>query len=295
MRGTMKNSSGNNGYFLQSNMFAIPLLVLFFSCTSNPTLEERTYIPMDFSAGRPTVKVRINDKGPYPFIFDTGAQDGVIDSKLAEELQLSVIDTVEIGDGVFVEQTERVIIASLNLGEAQFSNVALDKFELRGRFHSDFLGIIGMSLFSDYLLTIDYPNRQISFKTGKLIQNRPNTVEFRVNEGQFQVPIEIDSHTISLHLDSGSSSGFTISKEWADRLRFVTEPIERGKARTIGRELRIWRATLEGVIKFADLEFINPEVDIMEGIKYGQIGQRVLKNLIITLDQNQSLLYIQKP
>lgn len=295
MRGTMKNSSGNNGYFLQSNIFAIPLLVLFFSCTSNQTLEEGTYIPMDFSAGRPTVKVRINDKGPYPFIFDTGAQDGVIDSKLAEELQLSVIDTVEIGDGVFVEQTERVIIASLNLGEAQFSNVALDKFKLRGRFHSDFLGIIGMSLFSDYLLTIDYPNRQISFRTGKLTQNRPNTVEFIVNEGQFQVPIEIDSHTISLHLDSGSSTGFTLSKEWADRLRFVTEPIERGKARTIGRELQIWRATLEGVIKFADLEFINPEVDIMEGIKYGHIGQRVLKNLIITLDQNQSLLYIQKP
>jgi len=291
----MKDSSGNNGYFLQSNMFAIPLLVLFFSCTSNQTLEESTYIPMDFSAGRPTVKVRINDKGPYPFIFDTGAQDGVIDSKLAEELQLSVIDTVEIGDGVFVEQTERVIIASLNLGEAQFSNVALDKFELRGRFHSDFLGIIGMSLFSDYLLTIDCPNLQISFRTGKLTQNKPNTVEFIVNEGQFQVPIEIGSHTIPLHLDSGSSSGFTFSKVWADRLRFVTQPIERGKARTVGRELRIWSATLEGVIKFAGFEFINPEVNIIEGTKYGQIGQRVLKNLIITLDQNQSLLYIQKP
>ena len=256
----MIGSSGKTSYCLQSNTFAILSLVLFFSCTSSQTLEEGTYIPMDFSAGRPTVKVRINDKGPYPFVFDTGALDGVIDSKLAEELQLSVIDTVEIGDGVFVEQTERVSIASLNLGEAQFSNVVLDKFELRGRFHSDFLGIIGMSLFSDYLLTIDCPNRQISFRTGKLTQNKPNTVEFIVDEGLFQVPIEIGSHTIPLHLDSGSSSGFTFSKEWADRLRFVTQPIERGKARTVGRELRIWSATLEGVIKFADFEFVNPEV-----------------------------------
>ena len=138
----MKYCNRHNGYRLQNNTFAALLFIVFFF--SSASSQEDEQIPMDFSAGRPTVNVRINDKGPYPFVFDTGAPEGVIDSKLAEELQLSVIDTVDIGDGVFVEQTERVVVKSLSLGEALFSNVVLDKFGLRGRFYSDFLGIIAV-------------------------------------------------------------------------------------------------------------------------------------------------------
>jgi predicted aspartyl protease len=291
---TIKGPSGWSVYLLQNNTITILLLILLFLCITGQTSEEVT-IPMDFSAGRATVQVQINNEGPYPFVFDTGAPEGVIDSRLAKKLRLSVIDTVEIGDGMSVKQTERVNVGSLKLGEAEFSNVVLDKLELSSRFHSYFLGVIGMSLFSDYLLTIDYPNRKISFGSGELIPQRPNTIEFIVDEGLFRVPIQIDSHTIPLHLDSGSSSGFTLPKQRADSLNLLTEPVEMGRARTVGHELRIWRATLEGVIRFADLEFINPEVSIIEGMKYGQIGQGVLKNLIITIDQKQHLLYIQKP
>ena len=43
-------------------------------------------LPMQDAGGRPVVDVRINGKGPYRFIFDTGASLTVIDAELKEIL-----------------------------------------------------------------------------------------------------------------------------------------------------------------------------------------------------------------
>src|SRR4051794_5882279 len=50
-------------------------------------------VPMLDIGGRPVVEVKINGKGPFPFILDTGATDTVIDSDLNEELSLG--DTIK--------------------------------------------------------------------------------------------------------------------------------------------------------------------------------------------------------
>ena len=45
-------------------------------------------VPMLNFGGRPVVEVMINNKGPYRFIFDTGASVSVIDTSVAAELSL---------------------------------------------------------------------------------------------------------------------------------------------------------------------------------------------------------------
>src|SRR3954471_15143767 len=61
-------------------------------------------VPMLDFGGRPGVAVRINGKGPFPFIVDTGASRTVVESSLAEELSLAsagagnTITQLEIGD-----------------------------------------------------------------------------------------------------------------------------------------------------------------------------------------------------
>lgn len=66
--------------------------------------EEGISLPMLDIGGRPVVEVRLNGKGLYRFILDTGATLSVIDSGLTEELKLAAggsgtvrIDRVEIG------------------------------------------------------------------------------------------------------------------------------------------------------------------------------------------------------
>src|SRR5437868_5597993 len=61
-------------------------------------------VPMLDFGGRPVVAVRINGKGPFLFVLDTGAGRTVVESSLAEELSLSsagagnTIKQLEIGD-----------------------------------------------------------------------------------------------------------------------------------------------------------------------------------------------------
>src|SRR5581483_6320168 len=60
--------------------------------------------PMLSAGGRPAANVRINGKGPFLFIIDTGATRTVIDPSLAGELSLdddgggTIIKQLEVGD-----------------------------------------------------------------------------------------------------------------------------------------------------------------------------------------------------
>src|SRR5713101_5884884 len=48
----------------------------------------KTVVPMELFGGRPVVSVRVNDKGPFKFILDTGAAGTVVGEELAHELGL---------------------------------------------------------------------------------------------------------------------------------------------------------------------------------------------------------------
>src|SRR5262249_8912210 len=52
-------------------------------------------VPMLDFGGRPVIEVKINGKGPYQFIFDTGASFNVFDSSLAAELSLKDAPTIK--------------------------------------------------------------------------------------------------------------------------------------------------------------------------------------------------------
>jgi predicted aspartyl protease len=62
-----------------------------FAADGDPKIEvpaEGASVQMLDIGGRPVVEVKINGKGPFPFILDTGAMFTVIDSSLSDELSL---------------------------------------------------------------------------------------------------------------------------------------------------------------------------------------------------------------
>src|SRR5215471_6745999 len=46
-------------------------------------------VPMQDTEGRPVVELKINGKGPYRFILDTGATTTVVSEELSHELSLA--------------------------------------------------------------------------------------------------------------------------------------------------------------------------------------------------------------
>jgi predicted aspartyl protease len=118
-------------------------------------------IPFSFEEGIIFLKGRLNGKGPYTFIFDTGATETVIVPPLAKELGLTLTRT---GD----QHTST--LKSLEIGRAQLIDLPIYVFDppqalsLKLDSGINYHGILGYSFISKFLTTIDYSKRTIRFE-----------------------------------------------------------------------------------------------------------------------------------
>lgn len=256
-------------------------------------------IPMDFSALRATVQVWLNGKGPYPFVFDTGAPSTVVDAELAKELQLAAID----GPRVMVADPSqknaigatRGSIDSLRVGGALVHDITFTGIPLRERFESKFLGVLGYPHFANYLLEIDYPGERIRLYEGALPPDGKGVIGYTQETGLIQFDVEIGGQVVASHLDSGSSGGFSVPPAVASQLAWSAEPESTRVAKSVANEAVVYTGRLDGAVSFAGLTYENPEVSYLEIMRDGNIGQQILQDLVITLDQRNKRLAFAKP
>jgi predicted aspartyl protease len=106
--------------------------------------------------------VMINGKGPFDFAIDTGATQTVISEKLAATLGLQPItSTVVFGiGGVGKVETKIYRMEELTAGDVKVKNTPVGTFNdpLISQFAD---GILGTSIFSDFIVTVDYPSNQL--------------------------------------------------------------------------------------------------------------------------------------
>jgi predicted aspartyl protease len=106
--------------------------------------------------------VKINGKGPYDFVIDTGATQTVVSEKLAAEAGLQhITSTVVFGiGGTGKVETKLYKVKELTAGDVTVKNTPV------GTFNDPLIsqiadGILGTSIFSDFIVTIDYPAGQL--------------------------------------------------------------------------------------------------------------------------------------
>jgi Aspartyl protease len=254
-------------------------------------------IPMDFSAGRPTVQVYLNGKGPYPFVFDTGAPGSVLDADLLQEIGVEASGEVQVGDPSGRNQTtaKRATIDSVRVGGVTISRMDVTVLPMRGRFQSKFLGVLGFPYFASELLELDYPHSLILVRHGRLSTDVAGVVPYRTVHGLIEFDVQVGEKTVPFHLDSGSSGGFTVSPEIASGLAWAAKPESVATAKTVNNEYTVRRGTMNGTVRFAGLTFDNPEVGFFELVRGGNIGQGILRQLVVTIDQENQLLQFSKP
>jgi len=90
------------------------------------TIAAPVEVPMGSMAGRPTIDVMIDGKGPFRFLVDTGAGTTVINQDLANELGLAVVDTTRIGDPMNPNaiKADVVQVPTMTIGDAKFETFA---------------------------------------------------------------------------------------------------------------------------------------------------------------------------
>jgi hypothetical protein len=245
-------------------------------------------VPFELVKGRPVVPVRIDGKGPFPFVLDTGAGGTVLEAELAKELALSVLGEARIGDPIqpHAIAAKQVEIQPLSVGGAAFSKYAATAMETTG--FSEYLGargVLGMPVFAELLLTIDYGKSEVRISRGELPSpDEKEVLAYRADpHGTIRVPITVGTTTLDADLDSGSPGGVSLPEEYMEKLSLEGKPVEIGRARTVNSEFVVHGATLRGALTIGSFRLEHPQLRFHA--LPPNLGGDLLRRFALTIDQ----------
>jgi aspartyl protease len=254
-------------------------------------------VPLRLEKGRPVVEVAVNGKGPFPFVLDTGAGGTVLEGELVQELGLPTVGEVHIGDPIHPHglAAKQVKIDRLAIGGLTLSGMTTTAVENSGfREHLGARGVLGMPLFSELLLTIDYAGAEVRIAQGELSDpDGKEILSFR-QDHTIRVPITVGAVEIEADVDSGSPAAVSLPEEYMEKLPLDGKPVPIGKARTVTAEFPVYGATLKGAVQIGSHRLENPALRFNK-LPNANIGGEILGRFAITIDQkNRRIRFTEK-
>jgi predicted aspartyl protease len=257
-------------------------------------------IPMQTGDGMPTVEVMVNGQGPFVFGFDTGAQGGTrIDVSLVDKLKLKSTGQVQATDpsrrNVQTSETyklDAVVIGGLRLvdvtvGSRNYQNsprpLKID-------------GILGLSSFADYLVTIDFPAKKLRLDKGELPKaDGVEVLDYKNEAGIAQVELSVGDKKIKAHLDTGNAIGaFVFPTAFVEKLNVTGDARVIGRARSATGDMEIKQVQLKDVIKLGRYEFLDATIVYPALGDIGNVGVKTLGQFVVTFDQKNERVRLKK-
>lgn len=214
----------------------------------------------------------------------------------ADALSLPVIDEITAGDpsGRNRRSLKITEAGTLAVGGVTFNKVRLAVRELPKLANgAQIEGVLGIGLFQDHLLTLDYPARRVRIEKGELPADGKETVAFETPFGIPQIRLSIGDLEVETQIDSGNmKSGLTLPASYIGKVPLESEPKVVGKAQTGFNEFEIQQAPLKGAVKLGSQTVAWPHVDFVELFPHANIGHAFLSRFVVTVDQkNQRIQF----
>lgn len=248
------------------------------------------------------VEVRINGKGPYAFILDTGASITVVDQKLARELSLDSAEGVRADSSSDGATPKIVTVNSLNLATATIGGFMAAVIPLSGFFKTDGAphGVLSASSFRGCLVIFDYPGKRITIRKGALAAADSRTVfQYDDDAALPEIAIRIAGHETRVHLDTGSPSTLTLPRRFLTELPLKSQPKEAGTARLLGGSSPVSSAAVDGTLEIGSYKIEINEVRFSDErlggeLGPGNLGYEVLKDFVVTLDSKNRRVRLER-
>ncbi len=264
--------------------------------------------PMRMRGWMPVIEVKLNGQGPFAFMIDTGAgMQADIDPSVAAKIKLQANGRALNGDpsGENDREVATVTIDSIMLGggrdrgAVEFRNVtAVVRPQKITKDYPDVDGILGFPLFSDYLLTLDYPAMQVRLARGALPgANGGDVLSFEIENRIPVIELAIGKIRVRAHIDSGNFvAGFILPEEIVEQLQLLSQPTMIGGARSVTNRVELKQAQLRDTIRIGQFEFPQPMITFPAPSETN-VGFKVLRDFVLTLDQKNrrvKMLHIAK-
>lgn len=257
-------------------------------------------VPITLVDGHVRVMVMLNGKGPFPFLFDTGAQGSVMDLTFAGEQGFEFGEEVMVGSpGGAGRPGRRVTIGSIELEGLTIkglTSIAFDGLPFPRTADSP-RGVLGPYSLAGLLITLDYPRETLTFTRGVLPE--PDGQEIFGWEGRQrlpEIPIVVGGESVTVHLDTGSSGGVSVPTALAPRLSLEGPLTDAGYAQTVDQVRGVRAGRLRGEVRLGRFTVENPMLTFVDmGAGVGNVGVGILGTLAITVDPAHRRLRLTGP
>jgi hypothetical protein len=251
-------------------------------------------VPMDLRDGVPTVEVMIGGHGPYRFAIDTGAQGhGRISAALAQTLGLPTVGEAHTpAPGGTVATRPIFGVAELTFGGLHFRDLQmLAGAEIRGP-AAGWDGILGIDLFRELILAIDYAHNMAGARRGTLSGGAAGNFDGPVPS----VPIQLNGQTYNVALDTGNGAAPLFLREDAARALPLTGPaVERGRARTSFGDFAVMEAPIAIPVTLGGTALSVERIGWPALRGDGNLGSRGLAGVLLEVDRRSGRVAATRP
>jgi D-alanyl-D-alanine carboxypeptidase len=241
-------------------------------------------VPTAMSGHLLTVEARVNGKGPFRFVVDTGSGGMLrITRAVQDALGLEPLGVARVGDPSGKNMVNRPIVraSSVEIGGARFLDVNATVGDQLGG--NELSGVIGLSLFANLTATLDYRKHELRLSRRPLAPGDAHVVAFTAERGVPVIDIEVAGAAMKVDVDTGSPAVLSVPSSWATALRFAGQPTTR-KGRTATNEFEIRTAELRDDIRVAGFTQASPRVDVVDLFPVANLGAQFLRQYTVTFD-----------
>jgi predicted aspartyl protease len=247
---------------------------------------------MEVVHGKPYVMVMVNGKGPFRFVIDTGTGgQALVTTALADQLALPVTGQARLIDpsGQGEQRAQILLIQSLNVAGVEFTGVKAIRHGLAAE-DATCQGLLGFTLFRDYLLKLDYPNQRMTLASGALAPDGERSVlPFRMPDGVPIAPLRINGIRVEAQIDSGGI-GISLPRQLASQLKFASDPVAFAMGESLSTRFEMMAGKLGSDVHLGRYTFYQPFVEVNPAFPLANFGACAMQNFAITFDQNNLLL-----
>jgi hypothetical protein len=267
-------------------------------------------VPFELVDNRIFVEVWLDGKGPFKFILDTGA-DGILSNEAAQVIGAKRGAEVEgRGAGESIVKAWQTSARETRLGWLTLKDQPFNVFDFSDLRHvfgaQRFDGVVGLSVFSQAVVRIDYERRRLTFTRPEKFSYGGAGVAVPF-ERERLVPVirgEVDGTPARFGLDTGDRSAFTLKGPFVEQNHLRERYSPRVEAVTgfgIGGPIRA-QVVRVGSLKFGGFEIKGPVTRLSlqkagafaAGDVAGNIGGAILKQFTVTFDYARGRLYFEK-
>jgi len=294
------------------------LFVIVFTQLAHPQTKPEVEVPFTFERSSVIVQVKVNGKGPYNMLLDTGAELCAVDLNIAKELDLK-LTPISSGKIVATGKKENTLfltklpaIEITNLSAQDLEAVATDFSKITQRVGIPVAGVIGYNFLKNRIVQFDYGKRVVRFYSDSPLRTSKHanttsrmTLPFRFYGGdKFPIidDVFVNGKKIKAELDTGHSGVLAVTAAAIKRLGLDAEAqdceeetSEGALGTSVNRKCKLKTLTVGTVtIESPSVSFRGPNSGLDQAPFEGLLGNDFFKDFVVTIDYRRMTITFER-